>query len=318
MSTDIDTQHPAQRTKASILVDLERVARRFWEPLNDDTVTEISANPDGQIFVTRFGTRPAVFGTISALDADIFTRWCASTLGLCVTETNPIVSGRLPGTLHRIEMIVPPVVEAASFSIRRHSSAIRPLETFGVDADLRFALRKAMAERANIIISGGVQCGKTTFQAALLAELNDLQPDTRVVILEDTPELTSQFTNSLSLLGSPTMSLDRLLVSTLRLAPDRIIVGEVRTGAVALTMLKAWNTGHPGGLSTIHANSGADVFNRFDELIAEVSVNAQSKLVARTADIIIQLGRPSGRPSVIEIIDYRQNKEGTYLYERQS
>lgn len=318
MSTDIDTRHPSQRTKASILVDLERVARRFWEPLNDDTVTEISANPNGQIFVTRFGTRPAVFGTISALDADIFTRWCASALGLCVTETNPIVSGRLPGTLHRIEMIVPPVVEAASFSIRRHSSTIRPLETFGVDACLKDTLRKAMAERANVIISGGVQCGKTTFQAALLAELNDLQPDTRVVILEDTPELTSQFANSMSLLGSPTVSLDRLLVSTLRLAPDRIIVGEVRTGAVALTMLKAWNTGHPGGLSTIHANSGADVFNRFDELIGEVSVNAQSKLVARTADIIIQLGRPEGRPSVIEVIDYRQNKEGTYLYERQS
>ena len=310
-----DTLIPPTSSSEAILSDLARVAEPIWDLLNDADVVEISVNSSGKVFVTRFGTRPEYHGDFDPVDATIFTRWCAAGLDLSLNEENPIVSGRLPGTRHRIEIVVPPVTEAPSFSIRRHSEVIRPLTSFGLTDAAIDVLRRAVVDRANIIVSGGTGCGKTTFQSALLAELHRELPDTRLVILEDTRELQTRFANVEALLASPTMSLDRLLVTTLRLAPDRIVVGEVRTGAVALTLLKAWNTGHRGGLSTIHANSALEVFARIDALIAEVSLNTQSKLVAETVDMVVQLGRETGRPAVKEIIDFRHNKKGDIVYD---
>ena len=157
------------------------------------------------------------------------------------------------------------------------------------------AIRAAIAERGNIIVSGGTGSGKTTLTNAILAEVIETTPDHRLVILEDTPEIQCVAKNHVRLRTTDTVDMARLLKSTMRLRPDRIVVGEVRDGA-ALTVLKAWNTGHPGGIATIHANSAIATLTRLEQLVAEASPQTMSAVIGDAVDLIISIERaPHGR-----------------------
>src|SRR5690606_32521694 len=168
------------------------------------------------------------------------------------TEANddrPIISGELPIGGHRFEGLLPPVVAGPSFAIRKRASRLIPLEDYIRSAIMTCEhaalIRKAIKARLNIVISGGTGSGKTTLANAVIAEMVRTSPEHRLVILEDTAEIQCAAENAVQLHTTDTLDMARLLKSTMRLRPDRIIVGEVRDGA-ALTMLKAWNTGHPG------------------------------------------------------------------------
>ena len=223
-----------------------------------------------------------------------------------VTDRAPIVSAELPETGERFEGVMPPVATAPCFSIRKPAQVLYRLSDY-VAARIMAPpqaqlLRQAVTDRRNIVVVGGTSSGKTTLVNALLAEVASLGE--RVLILEDTRELQCAAQDVVALRTKPGVaSLADLVRSTLRLRPDRIIVGEVR-GPEALDMLKAWNTGHPGGVTTVHANSGRGALLKLEQLVQEAVVTVPRALIAEAVDLIVFLaGRGTSRrvESLIEV-----------------
>jgi type IV secretion system protein VirB11 len=161
-------------------------------------------------------------------------------------------------------------------------------------AEQATALRDGVAARANILVAGGTSTGKTTLTNALLAEV--AKSSDRVVIIEDTRELQCAAPNLVAMRTKDGVaSLSDLVRSSLRLRPDRIPIGEVR-GSEALDLLKAWGTGHPGGVGTIHAGSALGALRRLEQLIQEAVVTVPRALIAETIDLLAVLsGRGSAR-----------------------
>lgn len=294
------------------LRELESLLGAFATWLDDKDVVEISLNPNGQVYVEYFGEPARAFGEMKPADAQRFIRSCASETDDLIDRGTPVYSGRIPGTPHRIEAWLPPVVDNPMFSIRRHRQQVVPLAGFAPDKVLRNEIKSAIAARKNIIVAGSTSSGKTTLTNSALACLGEIAPATRAIVLEDTPELIVPLGNLVQMRSVLDVTLDRLLVSSLRLAPDRIFVGEVRTGIVLMTLLKAWNTGHPGGITTLHANSAGDVLPRLQALAAEVTEADQTSLIASALDLVLfvertpsgprisQLGRPTPRKHPVD------------------
>lgn len=267
--------------------------------LDDVGIVEVMLNPDGRLWIDRLSEGLADSGErLSAADGERIIRLVAHHVGAEVHPSAPRVSAELPGTGERFEGLLPPVVAAPAFAIRKPAVAIFTLDDYvaGGFMSARQAdiLREGIAARANILVAGGTSSGKTTLINALLAEV--AKTDDRVVIIEDTRELQCAARNLVAMRTKDGIaSLSDLVRSSLRLRPDRIPVGEVR-GAEALELLKAWGTGHPGGLGTIHAGSALGALRRMEQLIQEAVVTVPRALIAETIDIIAVLsGRGSAR-----------------------
>lgn len=271
-----------------------------------DTI-EILANPDGSIWAERQGAGRRPTGHHLGIEArERIIRLVASLSDRQVDKMRPILSAELPPRGERFEGILPPVVVQPCFAIRKPASRIYTLENYvddGVMArDQAAMLRHALTARRNILVAGGTGSGKTTLVNALLAELAGL--DQRIVILEDTRELQCAAPDVVALRAiSGCASLADLVRSTLRLRPDRIIVGEVR-GGEALDLLKAWNTGHPGGVATVHANSCRSALDRLEQLSMEACAYPPGALIAEAIDLVvfIERGGAAGR-IVSDILD---------------
>jgi type IV secretion system protein VirB11 len=272
--------------------------------LADPTVIEIMVNPDGALRLDRLGEGRTDTGVrLGAAEVERIIRLVASRVRVEVHAGNPVVSAELPprdeGVAgERFEGILPPVALAPCFTIRKPAARIYSLGDYVTDRILSplqaGALRRAVSTRRNLLIAGGTSSGKTTLANALLAEMADL--DERVILLEDTRELQCAAPDCVALRTKPgVVSLADLVRSTLRFRPDRIIVGEVR-GGEALDMLKAWNTGHPGGIATVHANSGRAALYRIEQLIQEAVVTVPRRLIAEAIDLIVFIqGRGTAR-----------------------
>ena len=278
----------------------------FAALLDDAEVIDICANPDGAVFVERFGRGWSCWGTLAALDAEEFLRWCATRTGTAITKAHPRLKGRIPGTAHRVAGLIPPVVDGPSFTIRRHSDRVIPLEEYIPDSVPRGILTRALAERHNILIAGATGSGKTTLLNACLDEVARIAPDTRLVTIEDTPEIRSRLANRLQMHADDSTGMDALLTDTLRQAPTRIVVGEVREGPVLMTLLKAWHTGHPGGLVTLHANSAAEVMDRLRTLATEVMAADPTPALMQVTDMIVFVRRGTAAPEIATILTRRQ------------
>ena len=208
------------------------------------------------------------------------------------------MSAELPETGERFEGLLPPVVTAPAFAIRKPAVAVFTLEDYVAAGTMTRmqagALRLGVATRANILVTGGTSTGKTTLTNALLAEV--AKTCDRVVIIEDTRELQCAAPNLVAMRTKDAVaSLSDLVRSSLRLRPDRIPIGEVR-GPEALDLLKAWGTGHPGGIGTIHAGSALGALRRLEQLIQEAVVTVPRALIAETIDLVAVLsGRGSAR-----------------------
>ena len=267
--------------------------------LADPGVVEVMLNPDGRLWVDRLSEGLADTGEeLSAADGERIVRLVAHHVGAEVHAGAPRVSAELPGTGERFEGLLPPVVAAPVFSIRKPAVAVFTLEDYiaaGIMPDnAATALREAITTRANILVAGGTSTGKTTLTNALLAEV--AKSADRVVLIEDTRELQCLTPNLVPLRTKDGVaSLSDLVRSSLRLRPDRIPIGEVR-GAEALDLLKAWGTGHPGGIGTIHAGSALGTLRRLEQLIQEAVVTVPRAMIAETIDLIAVLsGRGSAR-----------------------
>lgn len=267
--------------------------------LEDPAIIEVMLNPDGRLWIDQLtGGLNDSGQTMSAADGERIVRLVAHHVGAEVHNGAPRVSAELPETGERFEGLLPPVVTAPAFAIRKPAVAVFTLHNYVVanimTPDQAAVLRRAVAMRKNILVAGGTSTGKTTLTNALLAEIATT-PD-RVVLIEDTRELQCMTPNLVALRTKDGVaSLSDLVRSALRLRPDRIPIGEVR-GAEALDLLKAWGTGHPGGIGTIHAGTAMGALRRLEQLIQEAVVTVPKALIAETIDLVAVLsGRGSER-----------------------
>lgn len=263
--------------------------------LDDPQVIEIMVNPDGALRVDILGEgRVDTALRIEADQTERIIRLVASHARAEVHRDAPIVSAELPprrdgNAGERFEGILPPVATGPCFSIRKPATRIYTLADYvggGImSADAAALLRRAVADRLNILVAGGTSSGKTTLANALLAEM--AAEGERVILIEDTRELQCPAADTVALrTRAGHVNMTDLVRSTLRLRPDRIVVGEVR-GPEALDMLKAWNTGHPGGIATLHANSGRAALVRLEQLIQEAVVTVPRPLIAEAVDLVV-------------------------------
>lgn len=265
--------------------------------LGEPAVVEILANPDGRLVIDRSGEgRQDTGQSLSPEARERAIKLIADYVGETVAREDPRLSGVLPGTGERFQGLLPPIVAAPAFSIRKRPAVIWGLADYvrdGVMTEAQAdALRQAAAERRNILISGGTGSGKTTLANAVLAE--PAFAVDRVFLIEDTPELQCSAWDVVAVLtrrAPVVIGVVDLVRDALRMRPDRIVVGEMRDGAAALETLKSWNTGHPGGLSTIHANSAGDVLRRVEDLLTEVVAQPPRRAIAEAIDRIVHIRR---------------------------
>ena len=286
------------------------------DALANPIVVEIMQNPNGELWIERAGIGRESQGLILAPEkAERIIRLIASLSNFDVTREHPIVSAELPIGGQRFEGVMPPVALQPSFAIRVPAAKVFGLEDYVSSKTMGKAaasvLRKAIEARQNILVVGGTGSGKTTLTNALLAEIAN--EDHRVLILEDTRELQCAAKDCVSLRTQPSVSMRDLVRSTLRLRPDRIVVGEVR-GGEALDLLKAWSTGHPGGVATVHANSAADGLDRLEQLVGEVTANVPRKLISAAVNIVVGIENHGGVRRVTDILEVLgcNGENGTY------
>ncbi len=262
--------------------------------LDDPAVIEVMLNPDGKLWIDRLGEGLADTGTLmSAADGERIIRLVAHHVGVEIHGAAPRVSAELPESGERFEGLIPPVAFAPCFAIRKAAVAVFTLADYvsaGIMSEAQAGvLQSAVASRQNILVAGGTSTGKTTLTNALLAEV--AKTSDRIVLIEDTRELQCASPNLVALRTKDGVAtLADLVRSALRLRPDRIPIGEVR-GAEALDLLKAWGTGHPGGVGTIHAGSAMGTLRRMEQLIQEAVVTVPRALIAETINIIAVLVR---------------------------
>lgn len=293
---DLPDHEPAQRR---IRMLRTAMGPEIAAALEDPEVVEVLLNPDGALWVDRLGSGRASTGhSMPAPMAERIIRLVAAHVRAEVHSGAPLLSAELPETGERFMGALPPVVRGPSFAIRKRALRIMGLPEYVASGvmteDQATFLRSAVHDRLNIVVAGGTSTGKTTLTNALLDEIAKTRD--RVLILEDTVELQCRSDDHVSMRAEPgVVSMADLVRATLRLRPDRIVVGEVR-GAEALELVKAWGTGHPGGIATVHANSAAGALARLEQLVQEVSLTVPRALIAEAVNVIVFIaGRGTSR-----------------------
>jgi type IV secretion system protein VirB11 len=321
----VDEGKPSTREEQArrLAEAMKRQLGQFCGFLAEPGLVELMLNADGTVWADRLGRGMAPVGRMPSASAESFIGTIASTLRSSVTRENPILECTLPAEApfdgSRFEALIPPVVPAPVFTIRRKASTVFALEEYEhqdiMSPRQRAAIEVAVAQRDNILVVGGTGTGKTTLTNAVIHQMVQAAPQHRIVIIEDTSELQCAAKNAVVMRSTDTIDMQRLLKATMRLRPDRIIVGEVR-GGEALSLLKAWNTGHPGGVCTVHANHARAGLQRVEQLIAEVSQTPMRPLIAEAVDLIVSIvkaGNAAGR-RIDEVVAVTGCKDGEYQF----
>ncbi len=310
--------------------------------LADELTEDILLNPDRSLWVKRMGNAFSRAGEISAPQASSALNTIAAWRGTVLNHDHPILETELPIDGSRFEGIVPPVVRRPVFAVRlrpRRIFSLHEYEAAGILTEKSDPLnhirrqydfldsvrglkhgeviRAAVRAKKNILVVGSTGSGKTTFVNACLDALATLTPHDRVISIEDTTELQCPVENYLDLRAVGNVTMLQCLRACMRLQPTRIIVGEVR-GGEAHTLLKAWNTGHPGGMATVHANDALSGLIRLESLVAEATSAPQQTLIAEAVDLVVFIdGEPqlvAGR-KIRELLLVTGYANGQYLVE---
>jgi type IV secretion system protein VirB11 len=282
--------------------------------LENPKTEDIMLNADGKVWVKRAGQGVVLAGHFNPVAAQAAMGTIAAWHETIVNYDHPILECELPIDSSRFEGLIRPVVSNPVFAIRTKASQIYTLDQYRESGiitskddtlnvfkrsastfvnevreqklDHVATIKKAIAERKSILVVGATGSGKTTLVNACLKHMAEAAPQDRVVLIEDTAELQCFVDNYVQLkaLGNVTMS--DLLRATMRLNPTRIVVGEVR-GGEALTLLKSWNTGHPGGVATVHANDAMAGLARIESLVAEATSSPQQTLIGEAIDLVV-------------------------------
>jgi type IV secretion system protein TrbB len=289
--------------------------------LNDPKTVEVMLNSDGVLWQERLGEPMRIIGEMTAARAEAVINTVSSIHGKVVGKVLPLVEAELPLDGSRFAGQLPPIVSAPTFAIRKKASAVYPLESYVADGIMSQkqadAVIAAVAAHDNILIVGGTGSGKTTLANAVILEIVRAFAMERIVIIEDTGEIQCAATNYVQYHTTIDVTMTHLLKTSLRMRPDRIIVGEVR-GAEALDLVDAWNTGHPGGLATIHANSSVAGLTRLKSLITR-NPSAPSEiepLIGEAVQLVVYITRtPKGR-KVQELVKVSGYSNGQYQTKR--
>lgn len=299
---------------------VEKLKREMGETMlaaiEDPEIIEIVLNPNGELWVERLGQSMMKLDRISAVQAESLIATVASYVGRVIDARTPILECEFPLDGSRFEAIHAPIVEGPTFSLRKRVLRALNLENYIdekiITADQADIVCTAVKQRKNILVIGGTGSGKTTFANAVIDSMVTHCPDHRLVIIEDTREIQCIADNAVGLKTSDFVDMTGLLKATLRLRPDRIIVGEVR-GGEALALLKAWNTGHPGGVATLHANNAQAGLLRLEQLISEVSQTPMQKLIAEAIDLLVVISKVAGSRKITEIAEVEGYSGDKYI-----
>jgi P-type conjugative transfer ATPase TrbB len=290
----------------------------FLAALADPETVEILLNADGTLWQERLGEPLQPIGTMSASCADAAMRTIAAYHHATLTRDDPSIECELPLDGSRFAGQIPPIVTAPVFAVRKRASRVFTLQQY-VDAGImtpehKKFLCQAVRDHRNILAIGGTGGGKTTLLNALIRQLTDQYPTERLVIIEDTAEIQCAAKDYVQYHTSPDRPMTQLVRMALRMRPDRILVGEVR-GPEALDLLMAWNTGHEGGIASLHANNAAAGLNRLSTLVA-MHPNAPrgmiESLIGEAVDVIVHIARTDkGRVvrEILEVIDFDRAKQ---------
>lgn len=286
--------------------------------LNDPRTVEIMLNADGKLWQERLGERMKCIGTLRVAQAEAVIKTIAGYHGKEITRGKPILECELPLDGSRFAGQLPPIVPAPTFAIRKKALAIFTLEQYVaakiITEKQHDALKNAVAAHRNILVTGGTGSGKTTLVNAIINEMVACDPGERIFIIEDTGEIRCAAENFVQYHTSIDVSITALLKTSLRMRPDRILVGEVR-GPEALDLLDAWNTGHEGGAATLHANNPAAGLVRLKSLITrnESAPAEIEPLIGEVVHLVVHIARtPEGR-SVQGILEVSGYEGGRYI-----
>lgn len=298
---------------------LERdMGPELMEALNDSKCVEIMLNADGKLWKERLGEKMACFGTLRVAQAQAIIETIAGYHGKEVTRQKPILEGEFPLDGSRFAGQLPPVVPAPTFAIRKKAIAIFTLEQY-VESGImtenqRNCLIQAVAAHKNILVIGGTGSGKTTLVNSIINQMVMNDPTERVFIIEDTAEIQCAAENYVQYHTSSEITMTKLLRTTLRMRPDRILVGEVR-GPEALDLLMAWNTGHEGGAATLHANNAMAGLGRLAMLISmhPDSPKPIEPLIGEAVHIVVSITRTGSGRRIQEILEVSGYHDGRYI-----
>ena len=296
---------------------LERDAREILSALQDPETVEIMVNADGRIWQEKLGQKIQYIGNIQAAQVEAVIKTVAGFHGKEVNRFNPTIEGEFPLDNSRFAGQLPPIVSSPTFAIRKKAIKIFTLEQYvetGVLSPRHCdVIKEAVRKHRNILVIGGTGSGKTTLINAIINEMVHSDPDERIFILEDTGEIQCAAENFVQYHTTLDVDMTQLLKTTLRMRPDRILVGEVR-GPEALDLLDAWNTGHEGGAATLHANDALAGLTRLESLISR-NPSAPKEimpLIAEAVDMVVHITRtPHGR-KIQQIIEVQGFKRGSY------
>jgi type IV secretion system protein VirB11 len=276
--------------------------------LDDDEVTEVMLNDDGHVWISKFREPSAIETTlIMPVEQSIaFLGTVAAYYGKTIHQADTVIAEVLPLDGSRVNGIIPPTTKQPTFNIRKKAIRIYTLDDY-IEAERMTEVDKAIIcdairDKTNILIAGATGSGKTTFTNAVLHELNIIAPTQRIVSMEDTEELQIPQRNKVRMFKDDHTTMEKLLWSAMRQSPDRIIIGEIRDRA-ALELLKSWNTGHPGGITTVHANNCLDTLSRIEMLVLEAIPNPMERLIGQSVGLILFIERTEKGPTLTEIME---------------
>ncbi|GAB2881159.1 P-type conjugative transfer ATPase TrbB [Pseudoduganella ginsengisoli] len=292
----------------------------FLDAFDNSFTIEIMLNPDGKLWHELLGKPMQLIGRVEPTRAEAVLKTVAACLSTTITRENPTIEGEFPLDGSRFAGQIAPVVKAPTYAIRKKASSIFTLDQYvesGVmSQEYADIIRDAVANHRNILVIGGTGSGKTTLTNAIIHEISVMYPHERVVIIEDTGELQCSAENHVLYHTSPTRSMTDLLKTTLRMRPERILIGEVR-GHEALDLLDAWNTGHEGGVATLHANNSTAALKRLHSLVTRNPFAPKDiePLIGEVVHLVIQIKKtPAGR-RVTEILKVMGYEHGQYKTE---
>lgn len=314
---ELDEEQSTVKTRAKVKLERD-LGPVFMEAFKDPKTVEILLNADGKLWQELLGKRMRCIGTMRGSQAQAIIKTIAGFHGKEVTRNKPTLECEFPLDGSRFAGQMPPVVSEATFAIRKKAVSIFTLEQYvdsGIMTHAQFVqIVQAVTVHRNILVIGGTGSGKTTLVNAIINQMVVLNPAERIVIIEDTGEIQCAAENYVQYHTTLDVTMTMLLKITLRMRPDRILVGEVR-GPEALDLLMAWNTGHEGGAATLHANNARAGLDRLAMLISmhPDSPKPIEPLIGEAVHVVVHIARtPEGR-RVQEIIEVSGYADGQYL-----